>query len=147
MIHDVHGYEKSSFSRDYNRFLAEAGLVRSKSLVGVEIRLFDLAVFQRDRTVKRRTQAEADAACRRQCGLRCDRQTAARSSLRGRRYGLECDDRERAAPRARAPSRQRATISEATSILPRSSRRSTKSRAKPTLPYLGLAFIELQVAG
>jgi hypothetical protein len=32
MIHDVHGYEKSSFSRDYNRFLAEAGLVRSKSL-------------------------------------------------------------------------------------------------------------------
>ena len=55
MIHDVHGYEKSSFSRDYNRFLAEAGLVRSKSLVGVEIRLFDLAVFQRDLTVKRRT--------------------------------------------------------------------------------------------
>jgi hypothetical protein len=42
-------------------------VIDAQDLVAVEVRLFDLAVLQRDRAVERRAQAEADAP-NRACG-------------------------------------------------------------------------------
>ena len=91
-------------ARSNSRISTTTTVLRIDEMPKVEVHIVP---SRRSADRRRRAGRAADRAGRRQRGLRRDRQAAARSSVRGRRYGLEHDNRGRAARRARVTVRDR----------------------------------------